>query len=108
MMPNTIDPSQWLPVVLLYTDANRELWAVRRDKVTWADLMQARESHRIGCARARKRGWGRAYQQQHRWLGRLKTVMETFAPLMQDNAALIFTEACARMTRQSLKVVKEL
>jgi hypothetical protein len=34
--------------------------------------------------------------------------MAMFGPLMQDNPILTFTEACARMTRQSLKVVKEL
>jgi hypothetical protein len=104
----SIDPGQWLPEVRLYTDAQRECWAVRRDKITWSDLEQARASHRVARARAHKRGWSRAYMQHSRWLGRLKTVLETFAPLMQDNANLTFTEACARMTRQSLKVVKEL
>jgi hypothetical protein len=34
--------------------------------------------------------------------------METFGPLMQANPTLGFADACARMTRQSLNVVKEL
>jgi hypothetical protein len=31
--PYTIDLGDWLPEVLLYTNAKRELWTVRRDKV---------------------------------------------------------------------------
>jgi hypothetical protein len=108
MMPHTIDPGHWLPEVLLYTDAQQELWAVRRDKVTWSDLVRASEYHRIGRDRAWKRRQSPAYTHHGRLHARLRTVMETFGPLMQANPTLGFADACARMTRQSLNVVKEL
>ena len=74
-MSHTINPGQWLPEGLFYTNAKRELWAVRRDKVTWEDLVQAWNGARVGRSRAWKRGWGRAYQQHSRLLARLKNVI---------------------------------
>ena len=106
-VPHTIDPSHWLPEVLLYPLPG-DLMAVRRDKVTWRDLEQAREGHRVGRQRAWNRGWRRAYKDHSRRLARLKTVMETFAPLMQHDMTLGFEEACRRMTGQSLRRVQEL
>lgn len=46
-------------------------------------------------------------QHQARWR-RLERVLETFAPLMEDNPTLPFGEACAQFSRQALKVAKEL
>ena len=106
-MPHTLDPSHWLPEVLLYPLPG-DLMAVRRAKVTWSDLEQAREGHRVARQRAWKRRQIRAYTQHSRRLARLKTVMETFAPLMQHDTTLGFEDACRRMTGQSLRRVQEL
>jgi hypothetical protein len=106
-MPHTIDPGYWLPPILLYP-IPRDLMAVRRDRVTWEDLVAAREGHRTGQERARKRWWRKAYVEHSAKLARVEAVMQVFAPVMQDNPTLGFEDACARMTSQALKVVKEL
>jgi hypothetical protein len=103
----TIDPGQWLPAILLYLIPG-DLMAVRRDKVTWSDLVHAREGHRKGQERARQRCWRKAYAKHSTKLALLEAAMETFAPLMQANPTLGFEDACARMTSQALKVRKEL
>ena len=102
-----LDPRHFLPRVLFYPIPGG-LMAVRRDAVTWVDLVQAQEGHRKGQARARDRWWRKAYREHSAKLARIEAVMDTFAPIMEANPTLGFEDACARMTRQSLKVVKEL
>ena len=107
MMPHPIDPNHWLPNVFFYPIPG-DLMAVRRDNITWEDLVRAREGHRKGQERARQRWWRHAYAEHSAKLVRLEAVMEKFAPLMQPHPTLGFEEACRRMTAQALRVVKEL
>src|SRR5215510_3608560 len=46
--PPILDPRHWLPEILLYTNAHREVWAVKRENVTWTDLVQAYQTQGIG------------------------------------------------------------
>src|SRR5262245_53092214 len=46
--PPILDPRHWLPEILLYTNAHREVWAVKRENVTWPDLVQAYQTQGIG------------------------------------------------------------
>jgi len=106
--PPILDPRHWLPEILLYTNAHREVWAVQHENVTWPDLVQAYQTHDKGRVRARKYGWQRAFEKHDSHLHLLTMTMEVFAPLMQANPTLTFADACARMSPQSRKVTNAL
>src|SRR5262249_10184843 len=107
-MPDTMNPSDWLPRVLFFPIPRGGDMMVRRDKVTWADLVAAREGHCKGQARAQSRCASKAYMEHTAKLARIEAIIAVFAPLMQAGPTLGFEDACARMSRQALKVVKEL
>jgi len=101
-------PGAWLPTIIEYTDAPHTRWYMLSARATWPDLVRARATAAEDLARAVKRGWGRAAAQHGSRLARYDAVLEVFAPLMAAHLALPFAAACARLTSQSLQVVKEL
>ena len=89
MHPAAIDPAHWLPPVLFLPIAS-DLVAVRRDKVIWEDLVDARDGYRKGKERARQRWWRKSYGQYSAKLARIEAVIEVFAPLMAGDPTLGF------------------
>jgi hypothetical protein len=105
--PRTSRPEEWLPRIITAIEKRERVYRLTA-RVTWVDLLRARATTVQDLARAKKRGWVRAATQHGMLLSCLENVLEAFAPLMQPEPQVTFAEACTRMTRHPLRVVKEL